>query len=80
MYKVGDHPRIRVTEANLDKQLLKVFRAIRQTNEICDWFSEALRERLRPVRHRGIIRLKPGPLRSGFVFGAPQEQVGWICI
>lgn len=44
MYNVGEHPRIRVTESDLDKQLLKVFRAVRQTDEIGDWFSESLRE------------------------------------
>jgi site-specific DNA recombinase len=44
MYNVGDHPRIRLTEADLDKQVLAVFRAVRQSDEIRDWFSEALRE------------------------------------
>ncbi len=44
MYNVGDHPRIRVTEADLDKQMLTVFRSVRQSDDMRDWFGEALRE------------------------------------
>ena len=44
MYNVGDHPRIRVTEADLDKEMLNVFRSVRQSDDMRDWFSEALRE------------------------------------
>jgi DNA invertase Pin-like site-specific DNA recombinase len=44
MYNVGDHPRIRLTEADLDRQVLAVFRSIRQPVEVRDWFGEALRD------------------------------------
>ena len=40
MYNKGDHPRSRVTEQELDEQMLSVFRAIRQPEEVRDWFSE----------------------------------------
>lgn len=38
------HPRIRVTEAQLDEQVLAVFRSIKQPDTVRDWFSTALRE------------------------------------
>lgn len=44
MYNKGEHPRTRVTEKQLDAQLLDVFRAIRQPEEVRDWFATALRE------------------------------------
>lgn len=43
MYNKGDHPRTRVTEQELDEQVLSIFRAIRQPEAVRDWFSEALR-------------------------------------
>lgn len=44
MYNVGDHPRVRVTEAELDRQVLTVFRSIRQPDDVRNWFDEALRD------------------------------------
>ena len=44
MYNVGDHPRVRVTEADLDRQVMAVFKSIEQPAEVRDWFGEALRD------------------------------------
>lgn len=45
MYKLkADHPQVRLTEAELDKQVLAVFRSIRQPETVQEWFANALRE------------------------------------
>ncbi len=42
--RLGDHPRTRVTERELDVQILSVFRSIRQPEEVRQWFAAALRQ------------------------------------
>ncbi len=42
MYNKGNHPRVRVTERQLDGQVLAVFAAIRQPQAVRDWFGQAL--------------------------------------
>ncbi|MGA2230855.1 MAG: recombinase family protein [Tepidisphaeraceae bacterium] len=44
MYNKNDHPRTRVTEQQLDEQVLAVFKSIQQPEQVRDWFSQALRE------------------------------------
>lgn len=44
MYNLqAGHPRVRVTESQLDEQVLAVFRSIRQPEAVQAWFVEALR-------------------------------------
>lgn len=42
--RLGDHPRIRVTERDLDKQILAVFRSIQQPEQVREWFTAALKD------------------------------------
>ncbi len=42
--RLKNHPRHRVTEAQLDEQILSVFRSIQQPEEVRTWFAEALRK------------------------------------
>lgn len=72
MYNVGDHPRVRVTEADLDRQMLKIFRSIRQDDEIRDWFSEALREWSK--QERGESRVKTDQLQRELTQLQQQED------
>ena len=44
MYNKAEHPRTRVTESQLDAQVLRVFGMIRQPEDVRDWFSHTLRE------------------------------------
>ncbi len=44
MYNVKDHPRIRVTERELDEQILAFFKSIEQPEDVKDWFATTLRE------------------------------------
>jgi site-specific DNA recombinase len=43
MYNTAGHPRIRVTERQLDEQVLAVFKSIEQPDQVRDWFNNALR-------------------------------------
>ncbi len=43
MYKSPGHPNVRLTEAELDAQVLSVFDSIRQEQPIRDWFAKHLR-------------------------------------
>jgi site-specific DNA recombinase len=43
--RLGDHPRYRVTEADLDAQILAAFRSMKQDDETAAWFGEVLRAR-----------------------------------
>lgn len=51
-----DHPRVRVTEHQLDEQVLGVFRRIRQPEAVRDWFAKALREWSRHDREISQVR------------------------
>ena len=44
MYNKRPHPRIRVTEQQLDEQILAVFKTIKQPEQVRHWFSRALVE------------------------------------
>ena len=47
-YTKNDHPRVRVREEQLEKQVLALFDKLRVENEnVRDWFSRALRARTR---------------------------------
>ncbi|HEY4364941.1 MAG TPA: recombinase family protein [Bryobacteraceae bacterium] len=48
--RLGDHPRHRVTECELDEQVLAAFRAMKQDDEITAWFGEVLRARTQDER------------------------------
>lgn len=72
MYNVGDHPRIRVTEGDLDRQVLGVFRAIRQADHVRDWFAEALREWSK--QERGEFRQKTEQLQRELTQLQQQED------
>jgi site-specific DNA recombinase len=43
MYKSPGHPHIRLTEAELDEQIIRVFNLIRQDDPIREWFPDMLR-------------------------------------
>ncbi|GIW76755.1 MAG: recombinase [Phycisphaerae bacterium] len=43
--RLGDHPRHRVTEAELDEQILAAFQSMKQDDETAAWFGEVLRAR-----------------------------------
>ncbi len=42
-YNVKGHPRVRLTEAILDEQILSLFARLRQPESVRDWFSKMLR-------------------------------------
>lgn len=47
-YNSADHPRIRLTEADLDKQMLGLFKQLRvEDDEMREWFAAALRDKSR---------------------------------
>jgi site-specific DNA recombinase len=51
MYKLSvGHPQHRLTEAQLDEQILAAFAAMKQDEETADWFSEVLRARTKDER------------------------------
>lgn len=58
MYNLGGHPRVRVTEKQLDEQVLAVFKSIEQPQEVKDWFARALREWSRTERTENKEQLK----------------------
>jgi hypothetical protein len=43
--RLGDHPRHRVTERELDEQILAAFKSMKQDDETAEWFGEVLRAR-----------------------------------
>ena len=43
MYNTDGHPRVRLTEAQLDQQVLAVFERIKQPEVVRDWFAKMLR-------------------------------------
>ena len=52
-YNSPDHPRIRLTEADLDRQLLALFDRMRiEDEEVRDWFVKVLRARTRDDQER----------------------------
>ncbi len=56
MYNKGDHPRTRVTEGQLDAQVLALFRTIKQPEDVRDWFALTLREWSKHERGESIAR------------------------
>lgn len=63
---------MRVTEADLDRQMLKIFRSIRQNDEIRDWISEALREWSK--QERGESRVKTDQFQRELTLLPQQED------
>jgi site-specific DNA recombinase len=57
MYNKEDHPRTRVTENQLDAQVLRLFRAIRQPEDVRDWFGRTLREWSKHERGESLERV-----------------------
>lgn len=50
-YNTAGHPRVRVTEADLDQQVLRMFDRIRiKDDDMREWFGRALRERARATQ------------------------------
>ena len=43
MYNTPGHPRVRLTEKQIDKQMLDVFARIKQPDTVRDWFAKMLR-------------------------------------
>jgi site-specific DNA recombinase len=67
--RLNDHPRTRVTERELDEQVLAVFRAIKQPEEVSQWFATALRQwsvnhRTGSQEHAQILQRELGQLRQ----------------
>lgn len=57
-----DHPQVRVTETQLDEQILTLFRSIRQPEQVRDWFAAALREWSK--HERGDAKVKASQLQK----------------
>jgi site-specific DNA recombinase len=63
-----NHLRIRVTERELDEQILAVFRSIKQSDEVSEWFKTALRQwnanhRIGSQEHTGLLQKELTQLR-----------------
>lgn len=57
-----DHPRTRLTESQLDDQILAVFKTIKQPEQVRDWFATALREWSK--RERGDSKARASQLQK----------------
>lgn len=56
-YNVAGHPRTRVTEADIDRQVLEVFQRIRiDDDEIREWFETVLRSQTRDAQQESIAQ------------------------
>lgn len=56
-YNVPGHPRIRVTEADLDQQVLAIFKKMRiEDDEIRDWFQAVLRSQTRDAQQESLAQ------------------------
>jgi len=67
--RLGDHPRHRVTEAQLDEQILSVFRSIQQPEDVRAWFAEALKKwnadhRIGSQEHTALLQKELSQLRQ----------------
>ena len=66
---MGEHPRHRVTERDLDEQVLAVFRAIRQPDQVREWFKSALTKwcqahRVGTLEHADLLQREISQLRQ----------------
>jgi len=56
-YNVGDHPRTRVTEADIDRQVLSLFDKIRiEDDGIRDWFREVLKSQTQDRQQESLTQ------------------------
>jgi len=56
-YNIPNHPRIRVTEADLDGQVLAVFKRMRiDDDEVRDWFRAVLRSKTRDAQKESLAQ------------------------
>jgi len=67
--RLKDHPRIRVTERDLDEQVLAVFRSIQQPEQVREWFASALKEwsqahRVGSAEHAALLQRDLTQLRQ----------------
>lgn len=67
--RLNGHPRHRVTEAQLDEQILSVFRSIQQPEDVQAWFAEALKKwnadhRIGSQEHTALLQKELSQLRQ----------------
>lgn len=74
-YNVAGHPRLRVTEADLDQQVLAVFRRVRIQNEsVRDWFRAVLKSQMKDSQQESLAK-RAELLRQSSLAVAQQDKL-----